>query len=162
MSATEKTLQKHLLSNGLEVLLVPTPGMEVVALQGWIRFGSADEPVKLAGIAHLFEHLLFKGTKKRGVGEIAREIESIGGDVNAFTTYDCTVMHLTVSKEMAFNGLDILADALLNSIVDKDEFEREREVILEEIKRRNDQPIGTNRRESANNNNNNNNNTRSK
>ena len=140
MSAIEKQIEKHTLSNGLEVLLVPTPGMEVVALQGWIRFGAADEPKEFAGIAHLFEHLLFKGTNKRGVGEIAREIESLGGDVNAFTTYDCTVMHLTVGRESAYEGIEILADALLNSIVDKDEYTREREVILEEIKRRNDQP----------------------
>lgn len=124
----------------MEVIFVPTPGMNVVALQGWIRFGAADEPVAAAGIAHFFEHLLFKGTERRGVGQVAREIESLGGDVNAFTTYDCTVMHLTVGKDVAFAGLDILADALQNSVVDPDEYNREREVILEEIKRRNDQP----------------------
>ncbi len=133
-------IQKHKLSNGLEVILVPTPGMGVVALQGWIRFGAADEPAEHAGIAHLFEHLLFKGTEKRGVGQVAKDIENLGGDVNAFTTYDCTVMHLTVGKESTYEGLEILSDAMINSIVDKDEFEREREVILEEIKRRNDQP----------------------
>ncbi len=134
------TIEKRKLSNGMEVIFVPTPGIDVVALQGWIRFGAADEPVEAAGIAHFFEHLLFKGTESRGVGEVAKEIESLGGDVNAFTTYDCTVMHLTVSKEAAFQGLDILADALQNSVVDPLEYDREREVILEEIKRRNDQP----------------------
>ncbi len=134
------SIEKRRLSNGLEILFVPTPGVDVVALQGWIRFGAADEPIEAAGIAHLFEHLLFKGTETRGVGQIANDIENLGGDVNAFTTYDCTVMHLTVSKALAYEGLEILADALQNSIVDPDEFEREREVILEEIKRRNDNP----------------------
>jgi zinc protease len=134
------TIEKRKLSNGMDVLFIPTPGVDVVALQGWIRFGAADEPLEAAGIAHFFEHLLFKGTESRGVGEVAKEIESLGGDVNAFTTYDCTVMHLTVSKEAAFQGLDILADALQNSVVDPTEYDREREVILEEIKRRNDQP----------------------
>lgn len=124
----------------MEILFVPTPGINVVALQGWIRFGAADEPEAAAGIAHFFEHLLFKGTESRGVGEVAKEIENLGGDVNAFTTYDCTVMHLTVGKDLAFKGLDILADALQNSVVDPDEYVREKEVILEEIKRRNDQP----------------------
>lgn len=134
------SIEKRRLSNGLEVIFVPTPGMNVVALQGWIRFGAADEPLEAAGIAHLFEHLLFKGTETRGVGQIANDIENLGGDVNAFTTYDCTVMHLTLGKESANEGLEILADALQNSVVDPDEFEREREVILEEIKRRNDNP----------------------
>ncbi|MEZ4813700.1 MAG: pitrilysin family protein [Bdellovibrionota bacterium] len=134
------SIEKRRLSNGLEVIFVPTPGMDVVALQGWIRFGSADEPIEAAGIAHLFEHLLFKGTETRGVGQIANDIENLGGDVNAFTTYDCTVMHLTLGKESADAGLEILADSLQNSIVDAEEFEREREVILEEIKRRNDNP----------------------
>lgn len=134
------SIEKRHLSNGLEVIFVPTPGMDVVALQGWIRFGAADEPIEAAGIAHLFEHLLFKGTETRGVGQIANDIENLGGDVNAFTTYDCTVMHLTLGKESANEGLEILADSLQNSVVDPDEFEREREVILEEIKRRNDNP----------------------
>jgi len=134
------SIEKRRLSNGLEVIFVPTPGMDVVALQGWIRFGAADEPIEAAGIAHLFEHLLFKGTETRGVGQIANDIENLGGDVNAFTTYDCTVMHLTLGKDSANEGLEILADSLQNSVVDPDEFEREREVILEEIKRRNDNP----------------------
>jgi zinc protease len=134
------TIEKRRLTNGLEILFVPAPAMDVVALQGWIRFGAADEPIEAAGIAHLFEHLLFKGTEARGVGQIANDIENLGGDVNAFTTYDCTVMHLTVGKDTANEGLEILADALQNSVVDADEFEREREVILEEIKRRNDSP----------------------
>ena len=71
------TIEKRKLSNGMEVIFVPTPGIDVVALQGWIRFGAADEPVEAAGIAHFFEHLLFKGTESRGVGEVAKEIESL-------------------------------------------------------------------------------------
>ncbi len=136
----DKSCQRYRLSNGLEVLAIPSRNAPVVALQGWIRFGSADEGEKQAGLAHLFEHLLFKGTQKRKVGEIAREVESLGGDLNAYTTYDHTVMHLTFASKHLHQGLDILADSLMNSTVDEDELTRERVVVLEEIKRRNDMP----------------------
>lgn len=136
----EKSCQRYRLSNGLEVLAVPSRNAPVVALQGWIRFGSADEGERYAGLAHLFEHLLFKGTQKRSVGQIAREVESLGGDLNAYTTYDHTVMHLTLSSKHLSTGLEILADSLMNSTVDDDELARERIVVLEEIKRRNDMP----------------------
>jgi zinc protease len=131
---------KHKLPNGLEVLLVPNKQAPVVALQGWIRFGSADETDEIAGLAHLFEHLLFKGTEKRAVGMISREIEGLGGDLNAYTSYDQTVMHLTLASKHADAGLDILADSLQNSVIEPDELVREREVVLEEIRRRNDMP----------------------
>jgi len=120
--------------------MIPNKQAPVVALQGWIRFGSADETADIAGLAHLFEHLLFKGTEKRAVGMISREIEGLGGDLNAYTSYDQTVMHLTVASKHLEAGLDILADSLQNSIIDPDELGREREVVLEEIRRRNDMP----------------------
>jgi len=137
---TEDAVHRHVLSNGLNLLFVPNRRSPVVALQGWVRYGAADESDDIAGVAHLFEHLLFKGTTNRAVGEIAREIEGLGGDLNAYTTYDHTVMHMTLASKYAQHGIEILADALLNSVVEESELANERPVILEEIKRRNDMP----------------------
>lgn len=136
----EQMVKRHILSNGLNILLIPSKRSPVVALQGWVKYGAADETDDIAGVAHLFEHLLFKGTENRAVGQIAQEIEGLGGDLNAYTTYDHTVMHMTLASRHCRQGLEILSDALLNSVVDEEELENERPVILEEIKRRNDMP----------------------
>ena len=117
--------------------ITPSP---VVAFQAWVKIGSADEPPELAGIAHVFEHMLFKGTKKRGVGQIAREVESAGGEINAWTSHDETVYHLVLASRFFDTGLDILADTLMNSSFDAGELERERNVVLEEIKQGIDDP----------------------
>ncbi|MBN2574831.1 MAG: insulinase family protein [Deltaproteobacteria bacterium] len=128
------------LDNGLEVVLEENHAAPVVAFQAWVKIGSADEPPELAGIAHLFEHMLFKGTKKRGVGQIAREVESAGGEINAWTSHDETVYHLVLASRYFDTGLDILADTLMNSSFDAGELERERKVVLEEIKQGMDDP----------------------
>ena len=128
------------LDNGLEVVLEENHAAPVVAFQAWVKIGSADEPPELAGIAHMFEHMLFKGTKKRGVGQIAREVESAGGEINAWTSHDETVYHLVLASRFFDTGLDILADTLMNSSFDAGELERERNVVLEEIKQGNDDP----------------------
>lgn len=128
------------LDNGLEVVLEENHAAPVVAFQAWVKVGSADEPAELAGIAHVFEHMLFKGTKKRGVGQIAREVESAGGEINAWTSHDETVYHLVLASQFFDTGLDILADTLMNSSFDADELERERKVVLEEIKQGMDDP----------------------
>jgi zinc protease len=128
------------LDNGLEVVLEENHAAPVVAFQAWVKVGSADEPPQLAGIAHVFEHMLFKGTKRRGVGEIAREVESAGGEINAWTSHDETVYHLILASQFFDTGLDILADTLMNSSFDPEELERERKVVLEEIKQGLDDP----------------------
>ncbi len=128
------------LDNGLEVVLEENHAAPVVAFQAWVKIGSADEPPQLAGIAHVFEHMLFKGTKKRGVGQIAQEVEAAGGEINAWTSYDETVYHLVLAGPFFDTGLDILADTLQNSTFDAGEFERERKVVLEEIKQGLDDP----------------------
>src|SRR5688572_30717056 len=128
------------LENGLEVVLEENHAAPVVAFQAWVKVGSADEPPELAGIAHVFEHMLFKGTKKRGVGQIAQEVESAGGEINAWTSYDETVYHLVLASDFFDTGLDILADTLTSSSFDPQEFERERNVVLEEIKQGLDDP----------------------
>jgi zinc protease len=84
------------LDNGLTVILDPNRAAPVVAIQMWVKVGSADEADDEAGLAHVHEHMLFKGTARRGVGQIAREIETAGGDINAWTSFDQTVYHVVM------------------------------------------------------------------
>jgi zinc protease len=91
-------------------------------------------------MSHILEHMAFKGTKRRGPGEIAREVESVGGEINAYTSYDQTVYHITLSGRFLENALDILADTLGNSVFDAGELARELEVILEEVRMNEDNP----------------------
>ena len=128
------------LSNGLEILLNPDKRTKVSAIQMWVKVGSSDETDAEGGMSHVLEHMLFKGTEKRGVGDIAREIESLGGDVNAYTSDDETVFHLVVPAEYTVKGLDIISDMIQNSVLEENEFEKEKKVILEEIKRGQDDP----------------------
>jgi len=128
------------LPNGLRVVLQENHASKVVAFQAWVGVGSADEPPELAGIAHVFEHMLFKGTARRGVGQIAQDIESAGGEINAWTSFDQTVYHLVLASRFFDTGLDILADALFHSSFDPVELERELKVVLEEVKQGEDNP----------------------
>src|SRR5688572_13755566 len=128
------------LDNGLTVLLHESRAAPVVAFQAWIGVGSADETADEAGIAHVFEHMLFKGTERRGVGRIAQEIEAAGGDINAWTSFDQTVYHLVLASRYFDTGLDILADAVQRSSFDPQELERELNVVLQEIKQGEDSP----------------------
>jgi zinc protease len=128
------------MNNGLRVILEENKNAPVVALQIWVKVGSADENDEEAGLCHFIEHMLFKGTEKRKVREAAREVESLGGSINAYTSYDQTVYHITLASRYAEIGLDILSDAIQHSIFDPMELEREREVILEEIRMGEDTP----------------------
>ncbi len=112
----------------------------VVAFQVWVKVGSADESPEEVGLAHLHEHMLFKGTGKRGLGEIARSIEAHGGEINAWTSFDQTVYHVVMASRHARQGLDVLADAVRNSAFEAGELTREIEVVCEEIKRSLDMP----------------------
>ncbi|GIX45921.1 MAG: peptidase M16 [Candidatus Tectimicrobiota bacterium] len=128
------------LANGLQVVLLEDHSAPVVALQTWVRFGSADEEARVAGIAHVFEHMLFKGTERFPHGEIAALIEGAGGVVNAWTSYDETVYHVTIASRFWQTGFDVLSDAVLHSLFDPTELEREKEVVLEELRRGKDNP----------------------
>jgi zinc protease len=131
---------RAVLDNGLTVLLRENHAAKVAAMQLWVKVGSADELEDEAGLAHLHEHMLFKGTSKRGPGEIARTVETCGGDINAWTSYDQTVYHLVLASEFFGEGLDILSDAVTNSLFDPTELSREIEVVCEEIRRSDDSP----------------------
>lgn len=131
---------RYQLDNGLTVILERVRSAPVVALQIWVKAGSADETPEEAGLAHLHEHMLFKGTSRRGLGAIAREIEARGGEINAWTSFDQTVYHVVVASAFFAEGLDVLADAVRHSTFDAGELSREIEVVVEEIKRSNDLP----------------------
>src|SRR5919108_5454019 len=92
------------LDNGLTVLLQENHSAPVVALNMWVKVGSIYEREDAAGISHMYEHMLFKGTTTRGVGEIAQEIEGCGGDINAFTSFDHTVYHITLASRYLETG----------------------------------------------------------
>lgn len=126
--------------NGLTVVIEENRSAPAVSIQMWVKVGGADETDEQAGISHVFEHMLFKGTQKRKTGKIASEIESVGGDINAYTSFDNTVYHLTVPSRSFLTGLDIIADAIQNSAFDKDELAKELEVVLEEIRMNEDNP----------------------
>lgn len=131
---------RHTLPNGLTLLLRESHRDPVVELQIWAGVGSADERPGEEGLAHFHEHMLFKGTERRGVGEIAGEIEGLGGQVNAYTSFDSTVYHATLPASEWKRGLDVLCDAIRFSVFDESEIAREREVVLEEIRRSEDTP----------------------
>ncbi len=138
--AGQRKITKHTLDNGLTVILEEDHSAPVVAFQMWVRVGSADERDDEAGIAHVFEHMLFKGTDKRGVGQIAREINAAGGYINAYTSFDNTVYHLAVASRYFSTGLDIMSDAIQRSSFDPVELEKELEVVHEELRMGEDSP----------------------
>lgn len=131
---------KKTLENGLTVLLRESHRAPVAELQIWANVGSADERPGEEGLAHFHEHMLFKGTERRGVGEVAGEIEGLGGQINAYTSFDSTVYHATLPSSAWREGLDVLVDAVRHSVFDPEEVAREREVVLEEIRRSEDTP----------------------
>lgn len=128
------------LDNGLTVIIHENHAAEIVTLYAWVKVGSRDETEELNGAAHFVEHMLFKGTRKRKVGQISREVESLGGILNASTWYDWTSYFIVASSRFFDRMLDIQADALMNSTFDPEEFERERLVVIEELSRREDTP----------------------
>lgn len=136
----QDNLTKIVLENGLFAVLLENHSAPVVVLQVWVNVGSRYEKDDQAGISHVFEHMLFKGTAKRGVGEIAREVEAAGGDINAFTSFDQTVYHLVLASRYFDVGLDVLSDAVQHSSFEPVELARESEVVLEELKRSEDDP----------------------
>lgn len=139
--ASEEVSFKHILDNGLTVLIREMPSSPVVSVYALVKTGSATEGEYLgSGISHFLEHMLFKGTEKRAAGEIASRIQAVGGSINASTGMDYTIYTLTVPEESFDTALDVLADILMNSVLDSQEMEREREVIFGEMRMHNDNP----------------------
>jgi len=126
------------LSNGMKIILKEDHTLPIVSVQCWVRAGTINEKEGNNGIAHFLEHMLFKGTERYGVGEISKIIESCGGNINAATSHDFTCLYIDIPSEHLKVALDVIKEVLVNSQFPEDEIERERKVILEEIKRRED------------------------
>ncbi|MBD0416016.1 M16 family metallopeptidase [Oryzicola mucosus] len=128
------------LSNGLTVATENMPSVETVALGVWVKSGARNERDDEHGMAHLLEHMAFKGTKRRSAFEIASEIENVGGEINAATSVETTSFYARVLRDDVPLAVDILADILQNSEFDPQELEREQHVILQEIGAAHDTP----------------------
>ena len=138
--ASRERLTRHTLPNGLEVLIKEDHARKVATVQLWVMVGSVDEERSEGGISHLIEHMAFKGTARRGVGRIAAEVEALGGDINAYTSWDQTVFHITAPSSAIAQSLDILTDAVLHPSIDAGELQKEMQVVLEEILETSERP----------------------
>lgn len=129
------------LSDGMTLIVRENHAAPIVALDVWVATGSINEDERNNGVSHFFEHMLFKGTEKRGVGEFDREIESLGGRSNAATAQDFTHYFVVVSSKFFDEALDALSDVVMNPVFDAEEIEKERLVVLEEKRRSLDSPM---------------------
>ncbi len=128
------------LPNGMRVVTDTMNSVETVSIGVWVDVGTRHEPAAINGVAHLLEHMAFKGTARRSALDIASEIEAVGGHVNAYTSREHTAYYAKVLKADLGLAVDILADILQHSIFDAAELERERTVILQEIGQAQDTP----------------------
>src|SRR6266404_1789237 len=136
--------QKWVLPNGLTIIVQEDRSAPVASVQAWCATGSIDEDAHLgAGLSHILEHMLFKGTNTRSTNEIAQKIQDVGGYINAYTSFDRTVFWIDVPKDGALTALDILADAMMNSTLPPQEYAKEQEVIRREFAMGMDDPDRT-------------------
>jgi zinc protease len=135
-----QSVTRTVLDNGLTIIVAEQHSAEIVTINAWVKVGSRDETDELNGAAHFTEHMLFKGTRRRKVGQLDREVEGLGGILNASTSFDFTQYYITAASRFFDRILDIQADALMNSTFDPEEMVRERKVVLEEIGHRDDTP----------------------
>src|SRR5881409_1675990 len=134
ISFPPSTAEKWILPNGLTVIVQEDHSAPVASVQAWCATGSIDEDQHLgAGLSHILEHMLFKGTKTRGKNKIAQKIQDVGGYINAYTSFDRTVFWIDVPKDGVTTALDILADAMINSTLPPQEYQKEQEVIRREF-----------------------------
>ncbi|WP_027414653.1 M16 family metallopeptidase [Aneurinibacillus terranovensis] len=133
-------IEKYTLKNGVRVIIEKIPTVRSVALGIWVGTGSKFENKPINGISHFIEHMLFKGTDTRSAKQIAESFDEIGGHVNAFTSKEYTCYYARVLDEHAPVALDILADMFFHSVFDEQELEKEKNVIIEEIKMYDDTP----------------------
>ncbi|MCW5941207.1 MAG: insulinase family protein [Fimbriimonadaceae bacterium] len=133
-------VHKYTLANNVRVLVEPLPHVQSAAVGLWCVTGSSHEEADEAGITHLIEHMLFKGTSKRTAKEIAEAIEGRGGMLNAFTDKESTCYYCRVLMEDVAHGVEVLGDMMTRSLFDPEELKREKGVVLEEIKRSEDEP----------------------
>src|SRR5438105_9479981 len=137
---TDDFVRRSVLPSGLRVVTESMPGARSVTIGVWVGSGARDESDEQSGASHFLEHLLFKGTEDRSARDIAEAIESVGGEMNAFTTHEQTVFYVRLPYTQLDRGLDILADVLWAPAFRPGDIDSERQVILEEIGMRDDTP----------------------
>ena len=134
ISFPPSSAQKWVLPNGLTIIVQEDHSAPVASVQAWCATGSIDEDQHLgAGLSHILEHMLFKGTKTRSTNVIAQKIQDVGGYINAYTSFDRTVFWIDVPKDGVTTALDVLADAMMNSTLPPEEYMKEQEVIRREF-----------------------------
>lgn len=131
---------KEYLENGIPVVMESFKNVRSVAIGVWVKVGSRYETPAMNGISHFLEHMFFKGTKKRSPKDIAVEIDSMGGDLNAFTSRENTAFYIKVLDEYLEKGVDLLSDIFVHSTFPEDELEKEKKIIKEEVKMVEDTP----------------------
>jgi predicted Zn-dependent peptidase len=134
------SFNETLLRNGVRIVTEENTSVRSVALGIWVKAGSRQDPLGQLGIAHFTEHMLFKGTKKRSALQIAKEIDALGGVLNAHTAKEYTAYYIKVLDEHIEKGIDVLMDIFLNSEFSPEELEKEKNVVLQEIKMTEDTP----------------------
>lgn len=132
-------LKQHL-SNGVPIVMESIRNMRSVVIGIWVKVGSRHEASEKSGLSHFLEHMFFKGTKKRTAKDIAFETDSLGAELNAFTSRETTTFYVKVLDEFMEKGLDLLADIFTNSVFPEEDIEKEKKIIKEEIKMVEDTP----------------------
>jgi predicted Zn-dependent peptidase len=135
-----RNIRRQVLPNGLTVITEQMQHIRSVSIGIWVKTGSRDEDLQWNGISHFIEHMVFKGTKHRSAEDIARQVDSIGGNMDAFTAKECVCFNVKVLDEHLPVAMDVLSDLVLNPVFNSQDITRERGVILEEIKMDEDSP----------------------
>jgi predicted Zn-dependent peptidase len=135
-----RNIRREVLPNGLTVITEQMQHIRSISIGIWIKTGSRDEDLQWNGISHFVEHMVFKGTKHRSAEDIARQVDSIGGNMDAFTAKECVCFNVKVLDSHFPIAMDVLSDLVLNPVFDSHDITRERGVILEEIKMDEDSP----------------------
>ena len=131
---------RYILPNGIPVIIQEHRAADVAALQLWVRAGARDEAQDELGLAHYLEHMLFKGTATRPPGFVEREVEAVGGRINAGTSWDYTFYHTVVPARNAAGAIEMLADVAVNASLEERLLEAEKQVVLEEMRLNEDNP----------------------
>jgi len=131
---------RYILPNGIPVIIQEHRAADVAALQLWVRAGARDEASDELGLAHYLEHMLFKGTALRPPGFVEREVEAVGGRINAGTSWDYTFYHTVVPSRNASSAIEMLADVAVNASLEERLLEAEKQVVLEEMRLNEDNP----------------------
>jgi len=131
---------RYVLPNGVPVIIEEHRASDVVALQLWVQAGARDETANELGLAHYLEHMLFKGTPTRPAGFVEREVEGVGGRINAGTSWDYTFYHTVLPARQAAAGIEMLVDVGVNASLEQAQLEAEKHVVLEEMRLNQDNP----------------------